>query len=46
VKYSNTLFDFDQVRQEMEFIRGKRSTGGKINIKKFMDNLILLVEEM
>ena len=46
VKYSNTLFDFDQVRQEMEFIRGKKSSGGKINIKKFMDNLILLVEEM
>lgn len=46
VKYSNTLFDFDQVRQEMEFIRGKKASGGKINIKKFMDNLILLVEEM
>ena len=46
VKYSNTLFDFDQVRQEMEFIRGKKTNGGKINIKKFMDNLILLVEEM
>jgi len=46
VKYSNSLFDFDQVRQEMEFIRGKRITGGKINIKKFMDNLILIVNEM
>ena len=46
VKYSNSLFDFDQVRQEMEFIRGKRITGGKINIKKFMDNLILIVDEM
>jgi len=46
VKYSNSLFDFDQVRQEMEFIRGKRSSGGKINIKKFMDNLILIVDEM
>ena len=46
VKYSNTLFDFDQVRLEMEYIRGKKSAGGKINIKKFMDNLILLAEEM
>lgn len=46
VKYSNTLFDFDQVRLEMEFIRGKKGSGGKINIKKFMDNLILIVEEM
>ena len=46
VKYSNTLFDFDQVRQEMEYIRGKQFAGGKINIKKFMDNLILIAEEM
>ncbi len=46
VKYSNTLFDFDQVRLEMESIRGKKGTGGKINIKKFLDNLILIVEEM
>lgn len=46
VKYANTLFDFDQVRLEMECIRGKKSTGGKINIKKFMDNLILIVEDM
>lgn len=46
VKYSNTLFDFDQVRMEMEFARGKSKTGGKINIKKFIDNLLLIVEEM
>lgn len=46
VKYSNTLFDFDQVRMEMEFARGKNKSGGKINIKKFIDNLLLIVEEM
>lgn len=46
VKYSNTLFDFEQVRLEMEYLRGKKAYGGKINIKKFIDNLILLVDEM
>lgn len=46
VKYSNTLFDFEQVRLEMEYIRGKKPYGGKINIKKFIDNLILLIDDM
>lgn len=46
VKFSNSLFDFDQVRLEMEFIRRKTNSGGKINIRKFMDNLLLIVEEM
>ncbi len=46
VKYSNTLFDFEQVRLEMEYLRGKKAYGGKINIKKFIDNLILLVDDM
>lgn len=46
VNYSNTLFDFDQVRLEMEYVRGKKKSGGKINIKKFLDNLLLIAEEM
>ncbi len=46
VNYSNTLFDFDQVRLEMECVRGKKTSGGKINIKKFLDNLLLIAEEM
>ncbi len=46
VRYSNTLFDFEQVRMEMERIRGKGKSGGKINIKKFLDNLVVLVDQM
>ncbi len=45
VKYSNTLFDFEQVMMEMEYRRGKKRYGGKINIMKFVDNLILCVDE-
>lgn len=45
VKYSNTLYDFEQVRAEMEHIRGRNEYRGKINIKKFIDNLMTIVEE-
>lgn len=46
VKFSNTLFDFEQVRTEMEYIRGNSLNGGKINIKKFLDNLMVIVDQM
>lgn len=40
-EYSNTLFPFEEVRCEMDYIRGKRAYGGKISIKKFIDALML-----
>ncbi len=43
-QYSGTLFSFEDVRQEMERIRGKRKAGGKVSIKKFVDGLMLEVE--
>lgn len=46
MRYSNTLYDFEQVRAEMEHIRGRSEYRGKINIKKFIDNLLILVEEI
>lgn len=46
VKHSNTLFDFEQVRFEMEYLRGNRKQKGKIHLKKFLDNLRLVIEEM
>lgn len=46
VRYSNTLYDFEQVRAEMEHIRGRNEYRGKINIRKFIDNLLILAEEM
>ena len=43
-QYSNVLFDFENVKAEMDRIRGKRITGGKVNINKFFEGLMLLCE--
>ena len=45
IRFSNTIFDFENVKAEMDYIRGKRKSGGKISIKRFIDNLILMSEE-
>ncbi len=42
--YSNSLFNFEDVKAEMDFIRGKRNYGGKISIKKFIDGIMVLTE--
>lgn len=42
--YSNSLFNFEDVKAEMDFIRGKKSYGGKISIKKFIDGIMVLTE--
>lgn len=39
--YSSSLFNFEEVKNEMDFIRGKRNSSGKINIRKFIDGLII-----
>lgn len=39
VEYANSLFNFEQVRKEMEFIRGNSKKGGSANIKKFLIGL-------
>lgn len=44
VRYSNKLFNFEDVRQEMDYIRGKKTSGGKINVKKFIDGMMIEVE--
>ncbi|MDR1017744.1 MAG: response regulator [Lachnospiraceae bacterium] len=38
--YSNTLFNFEQVRREMDYIRGKSSHGGNVKIKSFLIALL------
>ena len=42
--YSGTLFSFEDVKAEMDYLRGKRSSGGKGSIKKFIDGLMLEAE--
>lgn len=44
MRYSSTLFSFEDVRTEMDFIRGKSGYNGKISIKKFIDGLMLEAE--
>ena len=43
-RYSGTLFTFEEVRAEMEWIKGNRNTRGKIALKKFIDGLIIMSE--
>ena len=43
-QYSNTLFDFENVKAEMDRIRGKKISGGKVNINKFFEGLLFLCE--
>lgn len=44
VQYASRLFPFGEVRAEMAFIQGKGS-GGKVNMKKFIDGMVILAEE-
>lgn len=39
-EYSNALFNFEQLKIEMDFIRGKSKKRGSINLKKFLDGIV------
>lgn len=43
-RYSACLFSFPEVRREMSYLQGK-GAGGKVNLKLFLDGLLILVEE-
>lgn len=38
-EYSNTLYNFEQVRKEMDYIRGKSEKHGNVKIKNFLNAL-------
>lgn len=40
IEYSNTLFNFEQVRREMDYIRGKSDKGGNVKIRNFLNALV------
>jgi len=42
--YANNLFDFSSVKAEMDYISGKKSTGGKISLNKFFEGLVHICE--
>lgn len=40
-EYSNTLYNFEQVRKEMDYIRGKSNKHGNVKIRSFLNALVL-----
>ena len=44
-RYGSSLFRFEEVRAEMDLIRGKKDYGGKPSIKKFIESLMQLAEQ-
>ncbi len=43
-RYSGSLFPFEEIKAEMDFVRGKRTRGGKVSVKKFIDGLLIFTE--
>ena len=43
-EYSTLLFDFKQVKQEMNHIEDPMNSKGKINIKKFIEGVLSKLE--
>lgn len=39
VEFSNSLYNFEQVKKEMDFIRGKSKIHGKVSIRSFLNAL-------
>ena len=46
VLYSSSLFDYVEVKAEMDYIRGKAKYNGKINIKSFIKRLLVMLEQI
>lgn len=44
--YSNTLYNFEQVRREMDYIRGKSTIHGSVKIKNFLHALMLKCQDV
>lgn len=42
--YYYVVFDFENIRAEMDHLRGKRKDGGKVNIDKFIEGLLVYSE--
>lgn len=46
VLYSSSLFDYADVKTEMDYIRGKAKYNGKVNIKSFIKRLLVMMEQI
>lgn len=40
IKYSNSLYDFETIKLEMDYVRGKTKNKGTLLIDRFIENLI------
>ncbi|MBP2020594.1 two-component system response regulator YcbB [Clostridium punense] len=40
IEYSNGIYNFEQIKIEMDYIRGKSRKRGKVNLKKIIDGLL------
>ncbi|WP_125153178.1 DNA-binding domain-containing protein [Clostridium rectalis] len=45
VEYSNSIYNFEQVKKEMDYVRGKSRDRGRINLKKFIAGLVFYCEK-
>jgi two-component system response regulator YcbB len=44
IKYSSSIFDFKEVRKQMDYEREKSPYCGKISVKKFFEGILLILE--
>ena len=40
VRYAHTLFDFETVKREMDYLRGNKIQKGTVSIERFVDNVV------
>ncbi|PAB59116.1 DNA-binding domain-containing protein [Anaeromicrobium sediminis] len=40
VEFSNSVYDFKQVKRQMDYIKGKSIIMGSVNVKKFIDGIV------
>ena len=45
-EFSNTLYNFEQVRREMDYIRGKSDRHGNVKIRSFLNALLCYCENI
>jgi len=45
VEYSGGLYNFSEVKNEMDYIRGKSNSHGKVSIRKFIEALVFYCEK-
>ena len=45
VDFGSSFFDFTEVRRQMNYLRGTSKTQGKISVRKFIEGLVMQVQE-